>query len=92
MTKHLIVTGKVQGVGYRAAFEAQARALGLSGWVRNRLDGSVEALVAGEPAALEQIVAWAGRGPSHAEVRNVTIADVTDSELLDPGFVVRPTI
>jgi acylphosphatase len=48
LAKHLIITGLVQGVGYRASFEARARALKLSGWVRNRADSSVEAIVRGD--------------------------------------------
>jgi acylphosphatase len=90
MAKHLIISGKVQGVGYRAAFETQARALELSGWVRNRHDGSVEALVDGEAAALERIIAWAKRGPAMAQVTNVEVADASDAGLSN-GFAVRPT-
>lgn len=65
------IRGHVQGVGYRNALHAQATALGLSGWVRNRSDGSVEALVAGAPAALEAILEWARRGPPAARVSHV---------------------
>jgi acylphosphatase len=61
MALHLHITGVVQGVGYRAAFERQARRLGLSGWVRNRHDGTVEAVVDGGAAALVDIEAWAAR-------------------------------
>jgi acylphosphatase len=57
MAKHLRIAGIVQGVGYRASFEAQARALGLSGWVRNRRDGSVEAMVSGDAQAIEKMIA-----------------------------------
>ncbi|HEX3140738.1 MAG TPA: acylphosphatase, partial [Rhizobacter sp.] len=57
----LEIRGVVQGVGYRWFMVQAARRLGIGGWVRNRRDGSVEAVVAGPPAALEQIVGWARR-------------------------------
>ena len=91
MSTHLRITGLVQGVGYRAAFAAQARALKLSGWVRNRADGSVEAAVAGEPAAVQKIIDWAWRGPASAQVRNVTLADVDDAPLAAGSFEMLPT-
>lgn len=91
MAKHLIISGEVQGVGYRAAFEARARHLRLSGWVRNRRDGTVEALIDGEPAALTQIVTWAKRGPAAAQVREVKVADVDHPEVIDDGFSIRQT-
>ena len=80
MTTRLQIVGLVQGVGYRAAFATQARALALSGWVRNRRDGSVEASVAGPAAAVQQIIAWAGQGPAGAQVRSVTVTEVAASE------------
>lgn len=67
----LEIRGRVQGVGYRWAMVGQARRLGLCGWVRNRRDGSVEAVVAGAPQAVEQIVSWARRGPDAAVVEAV---------------------
>lgn len=91
MAKHLRIVGIVQGVGYRASFEAQARALQLSGWVRNRSDGSVEALVRGEPAALEKIIAWSRQGPRAAQVSDVVITDMDDTALSDGRFHVLPT-
>lgn len=77
----LRIEGRVQGVYYRASAEAEALRLGLRGWVRNRRDGSVEALVAGTPAAVECFIEWAWQGPAAAEVRAVhsEAADVPDS-------------
>ena len=67
----LRIHGRVQGVWYRASAQAEASRLGLAGWVRNRSDGSVEALVAGPAPALDQLVAWARRGPPAARVAEV---------------------
>ena len=67
----LRITGRVQGVWYRGATEAEARRLGVDGWVRNLPDGSVEALVQGEPAAVRALVAWCRTGPSGARVADV---------------------
>lgn len=69
----LEIRGRVQGVGYRWAMVAEARRLGVGGWVRNRRDGSVEATVAGPPEAVDRIVAWARRGPASAVVAAVDI-------------------
>jgi acylphosphatase len=92
MAKLLRITGVVQGVGYRVWFEAQARRLHLSGWVRNRRDGSVEAMVAGEAAALSQIVAQARRGPPAAIVDDVAVADADDSAVANGDFQLLPTL
>jgi acylphosphatase len=91
MAKHLTISGVVQGVGYRASFEAQARSLGLSGWVRNRLDGSVEAVVRGDAEAVRRITDWASHGPSAARVSQVTVADVDDAQVKDGSFDVLST-
>ncbi len=91
MAKHLNIIGVVQGVGYRASFEAQARALQLSGWVRNRLDGSVEAMVCGETEALTKIIEWARRGPPSARVSDVAVTDVDDSYVTPGSFKTLPT-
>ena len=75
LTRHLSIHGHVQGVGFRWALSAEARALKLRGWVRNRRDGSVEALVSGTPEAVEALTAWAHRGPSTAVVERVVSRD-----------------
>ncbi|HVL77231.1 MAG TPA: acylphosphatase [Noviherbaspirillum sp.] len=89
MARHLKITGRVQGVGYRASFEAQARALRLRGWVRNRRDGSVEALVDGDEDAVAQMVGWAHEGPPAARVDAVVLSEVDDPP--GEGFAVLPT-
>lgn len=86
--KHLRVTGRVQGVGFRFYMERRARELGVTGWVRNRSDGTVEAEVQGEPAAVEQIIAWARHGPRSAAVTEVRVTDGS-GEYSD--FVTLPT-
>ena len=82
------ITGTVQGVGYRAWAEKVARERGISGWIRNRRDGSVEAMVAGPQAAVDAIVAWARRGPDAAVVRSV---DTQSAEGRFDAFEQRPT-
>ena len=84
----LEIRGVVQGVGYRWSMVGAARRLGLCGWVRNRRDGSVEAMVAGSPQALERIVRWARQGPPSAEVASV---DVFPGEGSFDSFDQRPT-
>ena len=72
---HVVVTGAVQGVFYRATCVERARALGLAGWVRNTLDGAVEAEFEGSEEAVDSIVAWCREGPPHARVRAVDVAE-----------------
>lgn len=76
------VRGRVQGVAYRASTRAQAQRLGVAGWVRNRADGSVEARVQGDEAALEQLLAWCGRGPRGCQVDAVESVPAE----VDPGL------
>lgn len=90
-TKHLSISGTVQGVGYRAAFEATARRLRLAGWVRNRHDGSVEALIAGEADAISQMLEWAWRGPSGAHVRDITVSEAIEAAEPAARFQTLPT-
>lgn len=89
MIRHLRITGVVQGVGYRASFEAQARQLGLAGWVRNRRDGSVEAVVSGPDDSIEAIVNWAQVGPAMARVDQVEISEPECPALPDQHFEIR---
>ncbi len=86
--KHLIIAGQVQGVGYRAWLIARAEAAGLSGWVRNRQDGAVEALIAGETAAVEELVRLCRRGPRLAVV--TSIEEEFAEAPAEPGFHRRP--
>ncbi|MES2072631.1 MAG: acylphosphatase [Pseudomonadota bacterium] len=86
-----MIQGRVQGVGYRASFADQAIALGLSGWVRNCRDGSVEAWVDGDVAAIEAIILWARRGPSAARVANVSIEDAAEPTASEGVFKILPT-
>ena len=71
--RHLVITGLVQGVGYRYSMAAAARAHGITGWVRNRRNGSVEAMVAGNAEAVAAIIDWARRGPAGADVAHVNV-------------------
>lgn len=69
----LRIHGKVQGVGFRWNLCNEARRLGASGWVRNRRDGSVEALIQGEPATLSSLMAWCRHGPAAARVDQLEV-------------------
>jgi|SRR6478672_523634 len=89
--RHLRITGVVQGVGYRASFERRARTLGLSGWVRNRVDGSVEAVIAGDDTALDDMIAWSHRGPPLSRVTKVEVSDTAIAVGETAEFTVRPT-
>jgi len=79
MAKHLNISGRVQGVGFRYSFAEEAERLGVAGWVRNRRDGSVEAVVDGAQEAIDAMVAWARRGPPSALVTDVQISEVPGS-------------
>ena len=72
--QHLLIFGRVQGVGYRETMRIEAQKRGCTGWVRNRADRSVEATVEGVPDAVESLLAWARRGPPSAKVERVDVA------------------
>jgi acylphosphatase len=88
LTRRLAITGRVQGVGFRYSMEREARGLGVTGWVRNRRDGSVEATVQGTPEAVAAITAWARHGPPGALVTDVKESDGDGDHT---SFDTRPT-
>ncbi|MCU4183203.1 acylphosphatase [Acidiferrimicrobium sp. IK] len=75
VAKHVLVSGRVQGVGFRAACARVAGRLGVAGLVRNLPDGRVEVVAAGEPAAVAALIDWCRAGPSWAEVTDVVVGD-----------------
>ena len=88
-TLQVSITGVVQGVGYRAWCEAEAKARGLSGWVRNRRDGSVEALLSGETEKVDELLVMVWQGPRSARVERVQSSEAQQPMRL--GFRVLPT-
>ena len=87
--KRLRITGRVQGVAFRASTVAAARGLGLSGWVANRADGSVEAVAEGDDAAVITLVRWCHHGPPAARVDHVEVTDEAVQGALPEPFAVR---
>jgi acylphosphatase len=85
-TLHLVICGRVQGVFFRNSMQEEAELLGVSGWVRNRPDRTVEAVVQGEADAVDSIVRWANRGPQMASVERVDISPGTGNY---EGFEIR---
>jgi acylphosphatase len=88
-TVQVTITGRVQAVGFRAWTEGQAAARGLSGWVRNRADGAVEAVFSGDADAIEAMIAACRVGPPAAKVDAVTATE--SAERPTGHFTVRPT-
>ena len=74
-THHLRIHGRVQGVWFRESMRVEAERLNVAGWVRNTPDGAVEAVIQGEPAAVESLIAWARSGPPLARVERVEISE-----------------
>ena len=70
---HVVVSGEVQGIGYRAFIKRRAQSIGIIGWIRNLEDGNVEAVFQGESDIIEEIIAVCNRGPVFARVKNVQV-------------------
>lgn len=87
-TRRLVIRGRVQGVFYRESMRQEAERLGITGWVCNRRDGTVEAVVQGTPAAVQAMLAWCRRGPEDARVAGV---EVQPAEGSFERFETRPT-
>lgn len=90
IARRLLIAGRVQGVGFREGLVGVALDTGVAGWVRNTRDGAVEALVQGDDAVVEAVIAWCRRGPPAARVSTVDVSVAA----VDPGlrsFVRRPT-
>jgi len=79
ITRHLRILGQVQGVGYRDALRHEAERLGVTGWVRNCRDGTVEAVVQGAAERVEQLIAWARSGPPAARIDELRVSDDGDA-------------
>ena len=91
IARHVVVSGRVQGVAFRWYAEAEAQRLGIAGWVRNLDDGRVEAWVEGEAAPVESMLAWLAHGPPHARVAGCEVAprepaDLAAFEIRRGGF------
>ena len=84
---HVVISGLVQGVGFRYYARQQAERLGITGWVRNRPDGSVEAELEGTSDAVAAMLDWVAEGPASARVRNLRTTDI--QPLGGSGFNVR---
>ena len=89
IARHLTIRGRVQGVGFRYHLRAEALRHGVSGWVRNRRDGSVEAVVQGDEAAVDSVIGWARRGPGSAQVTDIQVDEETVGDYA--AFETRPT-
>ncbi len=88
IAKHLIIRGRVQGVGFRQFMRRTAEALHVTGWVRNRADGSVEAVISGAPDVVHTMLERARHGPAQAAVTSV---EVTDVKAQFERFEMQPT-
>ena len=92
-TVEIVVRGHVQGVGFRWALRREAERRGVTGWVRNRRDGAVEARITGEETDVDAVVAWARHGPPLAHVERVDATRVEAGDGADgPGFEIRASV
>lgn len=92
VTRHLLITGHVQGVGYRGSMVQAAERFGVQGWVRNRSDGRVEACAWGTAQAVQALIDWAHQGPAHARVDRVVVGNVPDGGPAPQGFTQSETV
>jgi acylphosphatase len=83
------VVGRVHGVYFRASTQQRARALDLSGWVRNTADGAVELEAQGDPGAIARLVAWCQKGPPAAQVAEVKVQELASVAQAEHEFVIR---
>jgi acylphosphatase len=90
VTRKIRVSGRVQGVGYRALLQHVARKNGVGGWVRNRTDGTVEAVLQGPQEAVNAVIAWARRGPRGSQVTDL-VDSPAEGEPEHSTFELRPT-
>lgn len=90
-TEHVIIHGRVQGVGYRAWAQHQAQLHGLSGWVRNRRDGAVEAVMAGPDDAIAAMLKALAQGPQGARVNGIEHLDDNGRVMVSDGFEILAT-
>jgi len=74
-SKHIVISGKVQGVFFRASTRQKAEQIGVNGWVRNTSDGKVEALFEGDEKKVNKLIEWCRHGPNLAEVKEVNIQE-----------------
>jgi acylphosphatase len=93
LVRRVVVEGFVQGIGYRDFVRRAALRVGVSGWVRNRADGSVEALIEGAPADVETMLGEMRRGPRGATVTRLRLAEATAGDRgHDGAFIILPTV
>jgi acylphosphatase len=91
ITRRLKIAGRVQGVYFRESMRLCAKELKITGWVRNRADGTVEAMVQGDADAVERMIEWARRGPEFAHVSNVEI-EAREESVRYESFEKMPTL
>jgi acylphosphatase len=93
LVRRILVEGSVQGVGYREFTRRAALRFNVSGWVRNRSDGAVEALLKGSPADVEALIAEMGRGPRFAAVERLRVIEHDEANHIDEEtFIIRSTL
>ena len=77
---HVVISGRVQGVWFRASTKEKAEQLGITGWVRNTADGNVEAVFVGDKDILNEMIKWCNQGPTHAKVNNVKVENIGSTD------------